>query len=181
MDIATQLGGAYRPSNHALFEVKKRLSKAGVYVSQPINDDFIISNKQAYCYDPTLTRLKDIELDLLKSIATCDVHIVCNEVNDVKGYIGQHTADGMLYALLKNKPIILLHKPDYRQKIEHQALEILRLNEFAMTIADLQKLSEGAIVSVVKEATHLHKSYSLNKKQKTFLHKHAKKLIAQFT
>jgi hypothetical protein len=170
MDINTQLGGPYRPENHALFEVKNKLASAGIYVRQPMGDDFIIDKHgKSFGFHPLSATLKQIELDLMRSIATCDLHFVCNELDKSKGHIGKNTASGMLYAILKNKPIVMLHKCIYAHNVDLQIKQILKSCESQFIIFDPRPHTSKTILMNILAARRRNPVYDLTPAQKTIV------------
>ncbi|HSE29405.1 MAG TPA: hypothetical protein VLA77_02350 [Candidatus Saccharimonadales bacterium] len=170
MDINTQLGGPYRPENHALFEVKNKLVAAGVDVRQPMGDNFVIGDDgKSYGFHPLAATLKQVELDFLRSIATCDLHFVCNELGTAKGHIGENTAKGMLYAIRKNKPIMLLNEPRYANTVAPDIKQILRECQDKFIIFDPRKHTTPTILRTFLKARRTTPAYNLNAAQKTLV------------
>lgn len=168
MDINTQLGGPYRPENHALFQVKNKLATAGIYVRQPMGDDFVIDEHgKSFGFHPFSATLKQVELDLMRSIATCDLHFVCNELGQQKGHIGENTSIGMIYAILKSKPIILLYKPTYASNVSPDVKQILKSCENQFIIFDPREHTTKTILINILAAMHSNPAYSLNPAQRT--------------
>lgn len=177
MDLTTQLGGSYRPDNHALFAVKKKLQDAGILVRHPMTEEFVTDGEKTYGYNPEAWSREEVELDQLGSIATCDVHIVCNELADQMGYIGPDTARCLLYALLKNKPVILLHRPFFDQQVDKRTAKIIGSREALFNIIDLQqtkKLKE-ALGAVLLERVN----YDLSQSEHDFIQKRMQKHIRE--
>lgn len=179
MDISTQLGGPYRPENHALFAVKAKLKNAGIYVRQPMGDDFTTDEHgKTYGFHPLSATLKQVELDLMRSIATCDLHFVCNELGSQMGHIGENTANGMIYAILKNKPIVVLYKPIYANNVSAEVKQILKSCENEFFIFDPREHTSKKIIVNLLNAMRKSPAYSLTTAQKSFARSLAQKNIS---
>lgn len=177
MDFTTQLGGSYRPENHALFTVKKKLQAAEMLVRHPMNDEFIVEGDQAYGYNPEAWSHEEVELDQLGSIATCDVHVVCNELAGNKGHIGADTARCMLYALLKAKPVVLLHKAHFDPEIDKRTLSLLRAKEPQFHVVDLQVMPPQEIQRVMRAIIRDDTNYDLTGTERGFIQTKVQKHI----
>lgn len=181
MDLSTQLGGSYRPNNHALFAVKKKLQAAGILVRHPMTEELVTDGQKTYGYNPEAWSHEEVELDQLGAIATCDVHVVCNELDDNKGHIGVDTARCLLYALLKGKPIVLLHKPVFDQKVDKRTAKIIRAREAGFLIIDLQQQKPKKIQSVLGAASSNRTHYDLSQAEREFIQKRVQKHIKDLT
>lgn len=181
MDFTTQLGGSYRPDNHALFAVKKKLQAAEMLVRHPMTDDFIIEGDQTLGYNPEAWSREEVELDQLGSIATCDVHVVCNELADNKGHIGPDTARCMLYALLRAKPVVLLHRAHFDSLIDTRTARILKTREARFHIVDLQTLPPQEVLRVMRAIIRDDTNYNLTQAEREFIQtrvqKHMRDLV----
>lgn len=178
MDPITQLGGSYRLENHALFAVKKKLQAADILVRHPMTDELMRNGDTFYGYNPDALSKEEAEIDQLGSIATCDVHIVCNELGEQKGYIGPDSARHMAYALLKSKPIILLHPPIYAKEIDKQTADILEAHKNRYHIFNLQDESPNEVQVIVNTVVRsAMPDYSLTAGERAFIQTQVQKYL----
>ena len=181
MDPTTQLGGSYRLENHALFSVKKKLQAAEITVRHPMTDE-LMRNGDVMCgYNPEAWSKEEVELDQLGAIATCDVHIVCNELGAKKGYIDPDSARHMAYALLKSKPIILLHEPTYDPETDKRIVQILDTHKNRYHIFDLQNEPPEEVQVIVQAVIRSTVDYSLTAGERAFIQMQVQKYIRKLT
>jgi hypothetical protein len=171
MDLITQLGGKYHPGNNSLFQMKRKLEKLGVKVTHPFSDEFIFTqNDRSFTFDPTLWSRYEVEVSFYESIATSPLHIVCNESEDTKGYIGDSTSLQMLYAMIKKKPIILLYEPVLKENISRFAKEVLvRHNDQFIIWNILEDRDDNAILERLKLYSHKVVDYKLNEHEEILI------------
>lgn len=171
MDTTTQLGGAYRPNNHALFAVKKKLQDIGVRVTHPISEEFIALGHMVYTFDPNVWSPHEIALSYYQSIATCDFHMVCNQkTGSQSGYIGADTVRSMAYALLKRKPIILLQPPTFAADVNPLEATIIENNLTKLHVHDILKLSNGDLQTLIAQTRITQPYYAFDKDETAAIH-----------
>lgn len=180
MDIYTQLGGSYQPNNTAIFEVKKKLEAAGIYVRQPMGESmFLTSDGKALGFNPVTSTIKQVELDLFRSIASCDLHIVCNEESGKARKIGSSTAIGILYAILKSKPIIFLHNPQTSAEVESQTADIIGYCTKQFNIYDPRQHNHKTNQMNILRTVHKASGYDLNSHQRAYVRQVTQDAISQ--
>lgn len=171
MDITTQLGGVYRPNNHALFAVKRKLQALGVRVTHPISYDFIVRDHQPFTFDPNVWSQNEIAFDYYQSIATCDFHVVCNQkTGAAQGYIGADTARSLVYALLKRKPVILLFAPSFADDVHPLEAAIIERNLPAIKIENLLHSTEDQLLHCITSTCKMRPDYQFENSEMNTIH-----------
>lgn len=143
MNLTTQIGGKYQADNTSLFVLKHKLEDAGIKVTHPLNDEFTYNEVgESLTFDPHVWTMYDVVLSYFESISTSDFHIISNEANGIKGYIGETAALEIMYAMLKRKPIILLHAPKFKDSLDTFTKQIISTRLNKMMISNLIELDE---------------------------------------
>lgn len=179
MDITTQLGGVYRPNNHALFAVKKKLQALGVRVTHPISYDFIIKDNQPFTFDPNVWSQYEVALDYYQSIATCDFHVVCNQkAGTSQGYMGADTARSLVYALLKHKPVILLFHPTFASDVNPLEAGIIERNIPAIKIENILHHTNDQLRRTIATTCKMHPQYQFEDNEINAVHDRVQTYLA---
>jgi hypothetical protein len=104
MNVVTQISGNIRPGNKALFALKTMLAHIGINVTQPAQDESLF-----YKTDMNAAwQHYEKEVDFYKSIEHSAFHIVYND-----GPITNEIGLQILYAMLKERPIIMTGAPNF--------------------------------------------------------------------
>mgnify|MGYP001565998805 CR=1 FL=1 len=139
--IKTQLSGKFSKEDSGIFNLRKKLIKAGVEIQFPFGDKIVGEHKGIpITFIPSSERtFYDIELAFFEAMKTNVMHIVHNKHMEHYGYIGESTSIEMAYAILHNKPIILLYHPTYSIKVPLVIKKIVEdnINNFFIKRIDL--------------------------------------------
>ncbi len=108
--LTTQLGGP-TPNNRSIFLTKYKLKKAGINVTHPLSNGYIVFTGNYYTYNPQHWRKYEVDLDYYRSIANSDFHMVCNEFATHNGLLDHDSCLSILQAILHGKQVVLLHEP----------------------------------------------------------------------
>lgn len=138
MQLKTQIGGKYDPSNTTLFDLKKHLQRMGISVTHPLADQMVSSvNGQGYAFDITKVSFYDVEKDYYNSIRTCTFHIVNNQFMENKGYLGQSASLEIAYAIVYERPIILLFPMCFAPSANTFIIGVLKQNKHLFEVNNL--------------------------------------------
>lgn len=150
MSVRTQIGGKYDASDSTLFTLKQRLKNAGVEVTHPLLDQIVTTVEgRGYAFDLTKTSFLEVEIDYYNSIETCDFHIVNNRFHDNLGYLGGSASLEIAYAMLKCKPIVLMHPPHFTKSTLPLAIDLLTKKQHLLYVYDLSIMNTEAIKRVI--------------------------------
>jgi hypothetical protein len=116
MNDFTQISGNIRPDNSALFALKSLLAHIGIKVARPVEDESFFYESDI----ANLWRRYDNELAFYRSIADSPFHIVYND-----GEIDNEIGSQIVYAMLKNRPILMTGKPVFSISLTPMIREIL--------------------------------------------------------
>ena len=157
MNVATQISGKILPGNKTLIAFKSMLSHIGINVAHPSGDEPLFYD------DASAAWLQyDQELAFYKAIASSSFHIVYADAA-----IDNKAGLQMLYAMLKERPIIITGKPEFSRNLNLFIRDTLDKHINQVHVIDLAEF-ELAELSML-----LHKlkpvSYSLSKSEKTLI------------
>lgn len=149
MVARTQIGGKYDKSDLSLFDLKRRLTHAGVEVIYPASEGIVATvDGRGYTFDPRVTSFFDVETDYYKSIATSDFHTVNNRFLAKLGYIGASAALEMAYAMLHNQPIVTMHRPELAASVDPVCAEIIAQRQDLLHVYDMATMDAGEVAAV---------------------------------
>ena len=142
--ITTQVAGPV--SRHSsLFSLKYRLKKAGLAVRFPLNDGLSLLQGRYFSFNPQKWLKYEVELDYFQSIANSDVHIISNDSVIADGVIDKETSLSMLYAMLQNKPIVVVKEAVLTRQSDHLLHEILKTRQNLIHQLPLRSMPEAEI------------------------------------
>lgn len=163
MIARTQIGGKYDKSDASVFALKRRMQEAGLEVTHPMSDSIISTvDGRGYTFDPTKITFLEVETDYYDSIATSDFHTVNNRFGADMGYIGGSASLEMAYAMVKYKPILLMHQPRYSDSADPLCIEILTEHQDLLNIHDLSTMDTREILNIVESLKGQHVDYDLS-------------------
>src|ERR1022692_4986846 len=152
--ITSQLSGKFSKQDNKLFELRRKLIAAGVEVEFPFNDKIISEYKGIpITFIPTADRtFYDIEIAFYQSIRKNPVHIVHNRFGEMEGYIGESVSIEIAYAILHNKPVILLFAPFFTEKVPLAIRALIETNCTNLFIQRIDLMSKVKLISYISEA-----------------------------
>jgi hypothetical protein len=165
MNAATQISGNIRPGNRALLALKSMLAHIGIKVAHPINDESLF-----YKDTSDVWQRYNKELEFYDSIGHSSFHIVYND-----GAIDNETGLQILYAMLKDRPILMTGAPVFasdlnlfvRDTIKKHARQFHSINLPELELTELSKLLQKLKPT----------SYSLSKNEKVLINASVKALF----
>lgn len=150
MSTNTQIGGKYDKADSSIFELKKRFMGVGIHVSHPMSDEIISTvDGRGFTFDPVKQSFLEVEEDYYKSIAASDFHTVNNRFLGNLGYVGGSASLEMAYAMVKRRPILLMHNPSYAESADPFCVSILTEREDLLRIHDLSSADDESILRTV--------------------------------
>lgn len=163
MIAKTQIGGKYDKSDSSVFELKRTMQESGIEVTHPMSDSIISTvDGRGYTFDPTKITFLDVETDYYDSIANSDFHTVNNRFGENLGYIGGSASLEMAYAMVKRKPILLMHPPTYSTSAEPEVINLLTERQDQLYIHDLSSMQSEDIQSIVESIKDHEVDYNLS-------------------
>lgn len=162
--LRTQISGRYNYDNLRLFEFKKSVQAAGVRVTFPVGDAIL---KHEYGFASTTSGEGAVpfwltETKFLQDIQDCDVQITYNLRNNEDGYVGESTAVETAFALVLEKPTIILRPiTSFSPRVPGYIRDLL-LTSTAMPVLPLDRLSRDELRTELERAiaSDVARSYS---------------------
>lgn len=151
--INTQLGGKFSKEENGLFDLRRHLINAGINVQFPFNDGIIGEyNGIGVTFIPTPERtFYDIETEFFHAIKTNPIHIVHNKFKDQLGYIGESASIELGYAIIHNRPIVLLYPPILSDKVSPIIRDLLTRNIDLIKVERLDMLGTEELNTFISE------------------------------
>lgn len=152
--IKTQISGKFSNEDDGVFQLKKKLERAGITVEFPFGDMIVATYKGVpVTFKPTKKRsFYNVELAFFAAIKTNPVHVVHNKHEERCGYIGESASIETAYALLHAKPIVMLYSPVFSEKVPECVQKLLRLNEGGFFIARIDTFTDKKLLASVADA-----------------------------
>lgn len=149
MNTATQISGNIRPNNKALHALKSMLFQLGIQVTHAGSDELFF-----YDADEDIVWQKyNSELAFYESIANSAFHIIYNDEA-----IDEGIASEILYALIKNRPILMTGAPAFADDLSPFMRDIIirHLPQFhSINLPELE-LTEIDVLLRKLETTNYH-------------------------
>lgn len=164
----TQLGGKYSREDQGLFELKAALKAAGINVMFPMNDQIVAEhNGIELTFDPEKEGLSfyDAEVMYLSAIRNNPVHIIHNKFKEDLGYIGQSASVEMTYAILHDRPVVLLYPPRFSDKAPAIVQDIVARNAGLLHVARIDSMEPGELKNYIFGVAERPVQYDLDVKQ----------------
>ncbi|OGZ58911.1 MAG: hypothetical protein A3B96_02175 [Candidatus Spechtbacteria bacterium RIFCSPHIGHO2_02_FULL_43_15b] len=152
--MKSQLSGKFSKKDSGIFTLRKKLMKAGIEIEFPFSDGIVGEYKGiAMTFVPTPERtFYDVELAFFEAIRRNPVHIVHNKYDKDCGYIGESASVEIAYAILHSKPVVLLYKPTFSDKVQSAVKRLIETNISNLFIKRLDLLSKQKIATYLWEA-----------------------------
>jgi hypothetical protein len=166
MNVATQISGNIRPGNKALTALHSMLSHIGIKVAHPVQDEpLFYGAAQGMPWQQY-----ENELEFYDSIAKSSFHIIYND-----GKIDNEIGLQILYAMLKERPILMTGAPVFSGNLNYFTREVLKKHWQSFHSINLPELE------LTELSLLLHKlkptSYSLSKNEKVLINARVKALF----
>lgn len=161
MTVATHISGNIRPNNQAVDTLVSMLGNLGVRAAHPADESFYINSQHPAWHH------YDTQLALYESIAQSPFHIVFND-----GAITEDVGRQILYALLKERPILMTGAPTFDTSLSPFAKDIIvkRINQFHSVL--LPGLEQSEMNELIKRVKPIN--YHLNENEKVLIRSRVK-------
>lgn len=172
MIAATQISGNIRPNNQTLDALVGMLGQLGISAAYPSMDE-----PSFYAGDQHIAwRYYDKELALYESIATSPFHIVFND-----GDITEPVARQILYAMAKNRPILMTGAPTFSATLSPFMRDTIITHMQQFHSINLPELEPGEVKNLISRVGP--QDYNLTSNEKTLIQSgvkaHFRKLLDQ--
>src|SRR3989344_2356242 len=146
--IKTQISGKLSKDDDGVFRLKEKLVGAGITVEFPFGNKIVTTHKGIpVTFKPTRERsFYDVELAFFSAIRTNPVHVVHNKHGRQRGYIGESASIEISYALLHEKPVMMLYTPVFSAKVPECVRELMRQNGDKFFIARIDTFSNSQLL-----------------------------------
>jgi hypothetical protein len=131
MNVATQIGGHIYPDSTALLALKNMFTQLGISVTHPTPDESLFYTDSVNA----AWQQYNSELFFYESIADSAFHVIYNDEK-----IDKDMARQILYAMLKNQPIVMTGKPVFARDVSSFARELITRHADTFHFVDLPEL-----------------------------------------
>lgn len=162
--LRTQISGRYSPDNQGVFDFKQQLVEAGLDVCFPVGDRIIEHSCGFAITVPheAETPFHATEVQFLREIKANPIQITYNLYGENEGYVGESTGLETAYALLCNKPVVLLREPtNFSATIEPSVKSLIEKYKGAVVVEALDKLSSCELTKRLGEIAMAEVDYGL--------------------
>ena len=123
-------------SDANLFEFKKRFAKITSTITHSYGDGFIfnMTKRHSNKWSPY-----ELTLNHYESIKGASLYIVFN----AEGFIGEEVVQEIEFAMLKNKPVVMLRMPMFDKSVDLACRQILAEKIDKITICDITMLDDN--------------------------------------
>ncbi len=152
--LRTQVSGKYSPDNPGVFDFKRQLVEAGMDVRFPAGDEIIEYSCGFAITAPheSETPFHTTEVNFLREIRGNQLQITYDMYGENEGYVGESTGIETAYALLCNKPTVLVRPPgEYSPTIARPIKALIEKYKGDMIIEPLDRLDPTTLKRRVGE------------------------------
>jgi len=171
--LRTQISGRYSPDNLRIFEFKRQLVEAGIDVAFPAGDE-IIEHKVGFAVTvphEARTPFHVTELKFLREIRQNPLQVTYNIYGEHDGYVGESTGLETAYALLHNKPTVLLREPEsYSPSIQPEVRRIIDKYANKTTIEAIDLLARDELAIRLRKVSSVDVNYNLGSSEIEAIH-----------
>lgn len=181
--METQLGGKYSKEDQGLFDLKARLMDAGIHVAFPMYDKIVTEqNGIELTFDPSKEGMSfyEAELRYLRAIRNNPVHFIHNKFREDLGYIGESASVEMAYAMVHNRPIVLLYPPQFSPKAPVIVQDIVAANTGLLHVARIDQMEASEIREFALQATQTPTQYDITVEQELEVMRTVDKLLDSY-
>ena len=151
--VKTQISGKLSKDDDGVFQLKKKLEGAGITVEFPFGNRIATIHKGIpVTFKPTKERsFYDVELAFFSAIRTNPVHVVHNKYGKQRGYIGESASIEISYALLHERPVVMLYSPVFSDKVPECVQELMSQNEEKFFIARIDTFPNSQLLEFMEK------------------------------
>lgn len=166
--LRTQISGKYSLDNPGVFAFKRQLVEAGVDVAFPVGDAIIEHSCGFAITVPheAETPFHKTEVQFLREIRANPLQVTYNIYGDEDGYVGESTGLETAYALVHNKPIVMLREPrSYSPTIVPTIQALVERYKDAVLVEKIDKLGRAALTDRLAEIAVSRVDYGLSSEE----------------
>lgn len=181
--IRTQISGKYSPDNPGVFAFKRQLVEAGVDVRFPVGDHIIEYECDFAVTVPheRITPFHITEVEFLRQIRKNHLQVTYNIYKDNDGYMGESTSIETLYALVRDKPVVLLRKPDnFSRVVPDPVRELVKRYADEVIIEPLDRLPSSELAARLGAIVTEPVNYGLSAREKETVMSEARILTRKY-
>lgn len=181
--LRTQISGKYSPDNTGLFALKRQLAEAGVEIKFPVGDRIIEYSLGFAITVPheAEVRFYTTEVNFFREVKANHFQVTYSIHGDNHGYIGESTAIETAYALLYNKPIILVCPPtNYSNSLAPSIREIIECYKHEMIVASIGQMPTEQLRRFLRQVAGLQIEYKLTDDEKETIFREALALTRKY-
>lgn len=181
--IRTQISGKYSPGNIGVFQLREKLLSDGIDIAFPVGSSiiqYVLEFAVTVPHEAT-TPFHETEVEFYKEIARNPVQVTYNLNEDVEGYMRESTTIETAYALLCEKPIVLVRPiSSYSDRLDEPIKEIVSKYEDQAFLASVDQLTGADAGLVVREIARSSVDYRLTRAEVGVIVRSARDLTAKY-
>ena len=131
MNVATQISGHIYPHSTSLLALKKMFTQLGIYVAHPSQDEPLSYTAHVNA----AWRQYDTELSFYEAVAESAFHVLYNDEK-----INDDVSRQILYAMVKNRPIVMTGKPIFSSEVSAFTRKLITSHMDQFHMVDLPEL-----------------------------------------
>jgi hypothetical protein len=179
--LTTQISSKYSPDNPGVFELRRKLMRAGINVVFPAGNS-IIEYAQEFAItipEEAIVPFHLTEAQFLSEIRKNHIQITYNIYGSREGYVGESTSIETAYALECNKPIYLMREMVFGSRVRPSISRILRKYRDAMYLEKLDQIEPMDIKEAILQKP-LAIDYGLNSREKRTIYQEIQQLSKEY-
>lgn len=151
--MKSQLSGKFSKQDNGIFVLREKLIKAGIEIEFPFSDKIIAEYKgvPVTFVSSSERTFYDVEIAFFEAIKRNPIHIVHNKHETDYGYIGESASIEIAYAILQNKPIVLLYNPTFSNKVPPAVKKLIEANARNFFVKRLDLLSRSKLFGYLSD------------------------------
>lgn len=158
--LSTQIGSAAHHKKNSLLRAHKQLQQLDIKVTHP-KDGFVFTSHPWDAYE--------YELGFYDSLARSSFHIIWNE----DGRLTPDLARQLLYAMTKQRPVVLLEKPYFTPEVDPFTREAISARQPEFFVAHLHRMEPAELNYELKNLPETV-DYQLAPRELTLIHSRVK-------
>jgi hypothetical protein len=181
--LRTQISGKYSPDNTGVFALKRQLTEAGLEVKFPVGDEII---EYSLGFAITVPHEAEVpfhttEVNFFREVKANHLQVTYDVHCDNDGYVGESTAIETAYALLYNKPVIMVRPPtNYSAFLAPSIQEIIERYKQKMVTASIDQMPIDQMRSFIHQVAALKVDYGLTDGEREIIFREALVLTRKY-
>lgn len=181
--MRTQISGKYSPDNTGVFALKRQLTEAGLEVKFPVGNEII---EYSLGFAITVPHEAEVpfhttEVNFFREVKANHLQVTYDVHCDNEGYVGESTAIETAYALLYDKPIVLVRRPtNYSVSLAPSIREIIERHKRKMVVASIDQMPTDQLRSFLQQVAAQRVEYGLTDDEKETIFREALVLTRKY-